>query len=154
MPGNAFEDDQERPPGPNYAVWIARRGELPALLATWAEKAQGDDQQAFLKGLSEIEVPNSWAVWAVADTVGLNSGGFYMVAPRVPQAIVYMENSAKNVNNVRHIAINPEEFGLGVESAIAGWFESLRPKKVIINRPQELAVFGLEAMGAFFSKGL
>merc|ERR1711933_230004 len=107
----------------------------------------------FLKGLSEIEVPEGWACWAVSDTVGLNSGGFYMVAPRTPQALIFMENSAAKVNNVRHIAVNPEEMSIGVESAIAGWFESLRPKKVIINRPQELAVFGLEAMGAFFSKG-
>lgn len=170
MPGNELPEDdfgapQPKPPksfrapprAPGYAVWSAKRKELPSLLGAWAEAADSEERRAFLQALLEEEIPQGWAVWALAEaSAATGGGGFFLSAPREPQALVFLEPQENSVNSIQHVALSPKEASASVRKCVQEWIESLKPKKVIIARPDELNMFGLEVLagGARISKGL
>lgn len=155
----------------SFAVWTQLKKDVPSLLSSWAaESASGPEEEeecsqatAYLRALSTTECPKGWLVWAIADVKQVPSGmgGFFLVPPCQPQALVFLEAIDAQVNNVQHIAINPTELGPGVRTAVQDWMETLKPKKNVIRHPEELKFFGLEisggrgaAGGAKVSKGL
>lgn len=142
-----------------FAVWIARRKDLPALLASWAEAAEDDKTRALLARLAAEEVPKEWGVWGISDgddTPG--GGGFYIVPPREPKALVLLEPVDEEVNNIQHIAVSPKDQGPAIRKAVEDWLASLKPKRAVICRPEELELFSLEVLagdaGTKVSKGL
>lgn len=148
----------EKPATPGFAVWLARRKDAPALLSAWAESSEGDVRE-LLQQLALEEVPQGWALWALADPESTpGGGGFYIVPPREPQALVFLEPVDETVNNIQHIALNPKDQGPEVRKVVQDWLESLKPKRSVIRQPGELALFGLEVLGgrtgAQVSRGL
>jgi len=143
-----------------FAVWIARRKDLPALMASWADAAEDDKTRAYLARLAAEEVPKGWALWALCDGASTPGGpGFYMVPPvREPKALVMLEAVDQELNNIQHIAMNPKEQGPESRKAVEDWLASLKPKRAVVCRPEELALFGLELpagdKGTKVSKGL
>lgn len=133
----------ERESQPNYALWSVTRPQLRELLAAWAGEAAGG-VRGFLEQLAATEVPKGWALWALTDPEETESGGgFYLMPPGEPQAIVFLEPVDQYTNNIHHVAVSPAA-GPGVREAVNGWLKSLKPKKAIICRPEELVLFGLE----------
>lgn len=163
MQMRAMGKDVPTEPG-KYGVWVLPRKKLPDVLKTWAStSAAGDGQRMALEKLADEEVPKGWSVWALSSLEGLPGPGFYIAPPREPQALVIVEAVDGGQNNIQHVAANPAEISEDVKTAFADWVDSLRPKKVVVKRPNELALFGLDVLvakksgqagGAKVSKGL
>lgn len=143
-----------RPPAPAqnplYAVWTAKKKEVPELLTAWAASAENDAQRAALQSLAALELPKEWAVWALADarTTKSEAGGFFLTPPREPQVIVMVDPVDAKTVNIQHVAANPREVGPPVCAVLQDWLNSLKPKQAVIRQPEELIAMGLQVQGA------
>jgi len=143
----------------NFAIWTPKRAEVSALLASWAEVAEPGDMKDFFAAMCKLEVPKGWLVWAVSESAHVPSGvgGFYIIPPCEPQALVFMEAIDSTTNCIQHFAIDPRALGPGVRSAIQDWLESMKPKRSAVQYPAELVLFGMDLNvggGAQVSRGL
>jgi len=142
----------------NYAVWIARKGEVPGILESWAKASDTEEKQKLYEAVAKANLQDL-IIWALADPSVLEGGGgLYMLPPRNPQALIFLEAVDGQINNIHHIAVSPTEITSGVQAAVLGWMDSLKPKRCVIKRPQEMTLFGIEltsgTSGAKVSKGL
>lgn len=159
LPGE--EPPKVTPPKAGYAVWICMKKKIPEIVKAWAEvDGATPEQQDALRRVADLDVPSDWACWAIADGTKLPAGGgFYMMGPTEPQAIVLLDAVSPLKNELQYVVCNPSEVGPGLTNAVREWIDSLKPKKSMIKRPTELALFGLEigggsAASAQISKGL
>lgn len=148
----AVESDglqDEMSDAPDFAVWIKTRKKAAEILTAWAEEEEAtEEMSAYLKELAAKEVPQDWGVWAIADAGGLETGGgFYMLEPLAPQAIVLLDPVDEDKTYVEYMAFNPKTLGPTPKKALSDWLESFRPKKQIIRRPEQLILWDMEVKG-------
>ncbi|CAE8632332.1 unnamed protein product [Polarella glacialis] len=145
----AADDDDNMPRSANkigYVSFVMPKKKLPELLMAWAASDKAtEEQREALEELAATELPKGWAVWGLAESRDTPGGpGFYLKAPCEPQAICVMEAVDAGQNDLKHVAADPAAMSDGMRDAFEDWMESLRPKKVILQRPDELILHGLE----------
>lgn len=128
---------------PSYALWVAKKKELPPLLAAWAKTLPPGLRRELLEARAVAATPKEWVVWALADAsgAGLASGGFFAVPPCEPQMLVFMQAGETNV--IHHIVASPTRPWPSADAGLQQWIESIRPKRCIVQSPQEFGHFGL-----------
>mmetsp|Transcript_68413 Transcript_68413/g.164227 ORF Transcript_68413/g.164227 Transcript_68413/m.164227 type:complete len:233 (-) Transcript_68413:77-775(-) len=141
-----------------FAIWTKPRTQVPALLKEWAAAAEDEKQQELFEALAEEEIPKEFRVWALATpSVAEGGTGLFLMEPAPPQALIYLEPADESSNSIHHILVEPKSQGAEINASIKAWAESLKPKKMIIQQPQELTLFNLVLTGregATVSRGL
>jgi len=136
--------------GQRHAVWLSSRAEFEKNVEEWLTREglteeMKESLETVLKQQKAGKIPKNWATWAVCNVDLLeNGGGFYLIAPRMPQAIIIVEPADKTTNNIQHIAVDPGELGSGLAEAVLDWMDSLKPKSSVIRRPDEWNAFNLQ----------
>ncbi|CAK0848411.1 unnamed protein product [Prorocentrum cordatum] len=126
-----------------FALWPAKRKELPALLAAWAAAAPEGPQS---RSMAASPLPEGWRAWALCDPAGLPAGGgVYMVAPpaAAPQLVVLLE-PLEAVNVVHFAAASPAAPWPGAGAALQEWFATMLPKRCEVAPHFDISLFGLQ----------
>mmetsp|Transcript_5671 Transcript_5671/g.13281 ORF Transcript_5671/g.13281 Transcript_5671/m.13281 type:complete len:161 (+) Transcript_5671:56-538(+) len=126
----------------SYACWVAKKRQLPELMARWAKATPAGGRRNLLESLAVASIPQEWVVWALADSSSLNGGGgFYIEAPCEPQVLIFLQAGESNL--IHHVAVSSGRPWPGVNAGIQEWVGSMRPKKCLVQRPEDFAEFGL-----------
>lgn len=140
-----------------YAVWSVSRKRTSELLLQWASntpssefKAEGggpaDKVKASLEKLAQQEIPKGLAIWGLAEpsSTPTGGGGFYLIPPCDPQAIIIVEAIDGERVVFLDVASNPAAVTSGLQTAIQDWMESLEPKKLILQNVDQWMLFALQ----------
>ncbi|CAJ1417259.1 unnamed protein product [Effrenium voratum] len=131
-----------------YCCWVTPKKRASETLKSWSEEEEADDEQRqMLDNLALTQFKSKWTVWCLCHSSEKHGPGFYIMPPQEAEALVVVEAVDKDTNNFQHIAVRPTKMGDDTRQAFLDWIDSLRPKVVVVKRPQELYAFGLGVDG-------